>query len=165
MKKRACAAGRHPPRSLDVARLDGASALTLGAVSDTLATMADLAAAMRARSTAELRLACSRDAGDYTPEAIEAARTELVRRGEDVSALVAAPARDEPSSPVQSFVGRIVVILLAIPLIAYDSELPALLRLGGWVVIGGTVLFLRADAWRRGGRRNARSDRDGSPPP
>lgn len=56
--------------------------------------MSALDEVMRARSDEELERVVTADAPDYTDEALDAARAELVRRGRDVSGLVAR--RGEP---------------------------------------------------------------------
>lgn len=56
--------------------------------------MSALEEVMRARTDEELERIVTADAPDYTDEAVAAARGELVRRGKDVSGLVAR--RGEP---------------------------------------------------------------------
>ena len=104
---------------------------------------------MRARSTAELRLVCTRDAADYTQDAIEAARSEPARRGQDVSALAPA-ARPEPPKAGLFALFALALVPLVIGMYVYRNELPFWLRFGFWSAMGAGYLYLRALAWRRG---------------
>lgn len=64
-----------------------------------------IAEVMADRPTEELRSICSDQAPDYTEEAQAAARAELERRGEDVTALV--PRAGEPSGMSKESLARL----------------------------------------------------------
>ncbi len=82
-----------------------------------MSTRDGLVQRMRAASRDELVRICTVEAGDYTHEAIELARRELVSRGEDVSGLVASTAETTPSDP-RRLAGTLIIGSLGVALLA-----------------------------------------------